>query len=54
MINIINRENLDDDITSEHSNKFRWWPPEFYKLNNLIFLQKIMSKVLKLQMNFSF
>lgn len=29
MINIINRENLDDNITSEDSNKFRWWPPEF-------------------------
>ena len=29
MINIINRENLDDSITSQDSNKFRWWPPEF-------------------------
>ena len=29
MINIINRESLDDNITSEDSNKFRWWPADF-------------------------
>ena len=29
MINIINREDLGENVTSENSNKFRWWPPEF-------------------------
>ena len=29
MINIINRINNDDGITSEDSNAFRWWSPEF-------------------------
>ena len=29
MINIINRTNQDSNISSEDSNIFRWWPPEF-------------------------
>jgi radical SAM superfamily enzyme YgiQ (UPF0313 family) len=29
MINIINRTNNDDNISSENSNVFRWWNPEF-------------------------
>jgi anaerobic magnesium-protoporphyrin IX monomethyl ester cyclase len=29
MINIINRTNTDDGITSKDSNVFRWWDPEF-------------------------
>ena len=29
MINIINRTNAEDGVTSEDSNIFRWWSPEF-------------------------
>ena len=29
MINIINRTNNGEDISSEHSNIFRWWSPDF-------------------------
>ena len=29
MINIINRVNNEDGITSEDSNAFRWWSPDF-------------------------
>jgi len=29
MINIINRTDLSDNISSQHSNVFRWWNPEF-------------------------
>lgn len=29
MINIINREDMTENVTSENFNKFRWWNPEF-------------------------
>ena len=29
MINIINRMNHADNISSQDSNMFRWWSPEF-------------------------
>ena len=29
MINIINRTNNDENVSSQNSNIFRWWSPDF-------------------------
>ena len=50
MINIINRVNNSDHITSENSNMFRWWSPEF--IIKQFDLRETMLKTLKLQMNY--
>ena len=47
MINIINRVNNSSNVSSEHSNSFRWWSPKFI-INQFEFFAKNNVKNIKI------